>query len=166
MAGVASLTLAKALKLKNRLAGRLAKVDNDLESYNSVLAGSDHPNIKGIYEDRQKLVAQLIELKVAINSANQVAQRTIFRLGELKSQVALLGKMSTKHGTVVEHYHSTPTQYVAQLRKVDVDREVRRLEVEIDRVQEELDAFNYRTTINLDAELLRSIEAVPPVVGG
>lgn len=166
MAEQATLTLAKALKLKNRLAGRLAKLDSDLESYNSVIAGSDQPNIRAIYEERRGLVTQLVEIKVAINAANQPAQRTIFRLGELKSQIALLGKMSTKHGTMVEGFAGTHLQYVAQFRKVDVDRLVRELEVEIDRLQEELDAFNYRTTISLDAELLRSVEAVPPVTGG
>jgi hypothetical protein len=55
---------------------------------------------------------------------------------------------------------------VAELRKADVDREIRRLEVEIDRLQEELDAFNHRTTVAIDAELLRAIEAVPPIPGG
>lgn len=166
MAEEATLTLAKALKLKNRLAGRLAKVDSDLENYNSVLAGSDQPDIRAIYEGRRALVAQLIELKVAINAANQPIQRTIFRLGELKSEIALLGKLSTKHGTVVEGYAGVQTQYVAHFRKADVDRRVRELEVEVDRLQEELDAFNYRTTISLDAGLLRSVEAVPPVSGG
>ena len=165
MAELATVTLAKALKLKNRLAGRLAKIDSDLQNYNSVPAGSDQPDIRTIYEGRKTLVGQLVELKVAINAANQSSQRTIFRLGELKSQVALLGKMSTKHGNVLEEYARTQVQYIAQFRKVDVDRAVRELEVEIDRLQEELDAFNYRTTISLDSDLLRSIEAVPPVAG-
>jgi len=34
---MASISLAKALKLKNRLAGRLNKVQNDIVTYNSVL---------------------------------------------------------------------------------------------------------------------------------
>ncbi|MGL6073217.1 MAG: hypothetical protein ACRC8S_03540 [Fimbriiglobus sp.] len=166
MAEQVTLTLAKALKLKNRLAGRLAKVDGDLEKYNSVLAGADQPDIQRIYEGRSLLVAQLVELKVAINAANQPAQRSIFRLGEVKSHIALLAKMSTKHGTTVEGYAGTQSQYVAHFRKADVDRIVRELEVDVDRLQEELDAFNYRTMISLDMELLRSIEAVPPVAGG
>jgi hypothetical protein len=85
------ISLAKALKLKNRLAGRVAKLDADLAAYNSVLAGSDQPDIRRMYAERQRLVGQLIELKVAINAANQPAQRTIFLLGEQKSLVALLG---------------------------------------------------------------------------
>jgi hypothetical protein len=166
MAGESTeITLAKALKLKNRLAGRLAKLDKDLEHYNSVPAGSDQPDIKGIYAERRKLVVHLVELKVAINTANQPIHRTIFELGELKSLVALLGRTSTKHGTMVEGYHGNEIQYVAQFRKGDVDREVRRLEVEIDRIQDQLDRFNYNTLIALDTVLLSQIEATPPGSG-
>jgi hypothetical protein len=166
MAERVEVTLARALKLKNRLAGRLAKLDNTFENYNSVPAGADRLDIKALYAERGQLVAQLIELKVAINAANQPVQRTIYELGELKSLVALLTRTSTKHGKVVEGYHGNEIEYVAQFRKADVDREVRRLEVRIDRLQEQLDAFNHRTTISLDAALLREIEATPPPARG
>jgi hypothetical protein len=162
MAEQVEITLARALKLKNRLAGRLAKLDADFENYNSLPAGTDRPDLKILYAERNRLVAQLIELKVALNVANQPMQRTIFELGEAKSLVALLTKTSTKHGKVVEGYHGTEIEYTAQFRKGDIDREVRRLEVVIDRVQEQLDAFNYRTVIGIDADLLRKIEAMPP----
>ena len=52
-----------------------------------------------------------------------------------------------------------------EMRKGDMDREVRRLEVEIDRFQEQLDSFNYRTNISLDTALLGEIEATPPPPG-
>jgi len=165
MAERVEITLARALKLKNRLAGRLAKLDSDFENYNSLPAGTDRPDLKVLYAERNTLVARLIELKVALNVANQPMQRTIFELGEAKSLVALLTKTSTKHGKVVEGYHGTEIEYTAQFRKGDVDREVRRLEVVIDRLQEQLDAFNHRTLIGIDADLLREIEATPPAAG-
>jgi hypothetical protein len=165
MAEQVEIPLARALKLKNRLAGRLAKMDSDFETYNSVPAGSDQLDMKALYADRSRLVALLIELKVAINAANHPVQRTIFELGELKSLVALLSKTSTHHGKKVEGYHGAEVEYVAQFRKIDVNREVRRLEVQIDRLQEQLDSFNHRTTIRLDPALLNEIEATPPVPG-
>jgi hypothetical protein len=165
MAEQVEITLARALKLKNRLAGRLAKLDTDFENYNSLPAGTDRPDLKLLYAERNTLVARLIELKVALNVANQPMQRTIFELGEAKSLVALLTKTSTKHGKVVEGYHGTEIEYTAQFRKGDIDREVRRLEVVIDRLQEQLDAFNHRTLIGIDADLLREIEATPPPPG-
>jgi hypothetical protein len=165
MAEQVELTLARALKLKNRLTGRLAKIDRDFENYNSVPAGSDRLDIKALYAERGKLVVQLLKLKVTLNSANQPVQPTIFELGELKSLVALLNKTSTKHGKVPEGYHGNEVEYAAQFRKVEIDREVRRLEVHIDRLQEQLDAFNHQTTIILDAALLSEIEATPPPAG-
>ena len=36
---MAEITLGKALKIKNRLAGRLAKVQADVQAYNSVPEG-------------------------------------------------------------------------------------------------------------------------------
>jgi hypothetical protein len=165
MAEQIEITLARALKLKNRLAGRLAKLDSDFETYNSLPAGTDRPDVKVLYAERNKLVAELIELKVAINAANRPMQRTIFELGEAKSLVALMTKTSTKHGKVVEGYHGTEVEYVAQFRKGEIDREVRRLEVLIDRLQERLDAFNHRTMIAIDGALLQEIEATPPPPG-
>src|SRR5206468_253227 len=165
MAQQVEISLARALKLKNRLAGRLAKLDSDFENYNSLPAGTDRPDLKVLYAERNTLVARLIELKVALNLANQPMQRTIFELGEAKSLVALLTKTSTKHGKVVEGYHGTEIEYRAQFRKGDIDREVRRLEVVIDHLQEQLDAFNHRTVIGIDAGLLREIEATPPPPG-
>jgi hypothetical protein len=161
----AEVTLARALKLKNRLAGRLAKIDSDFETYNSVASGTDRPDLKIVYAERGRVVARLIDLKLAISVANQPMQRTILELGEVKSLVALLSKTSTKHGKIVEGYHGTEVDFSAQFRKGDIDREVRRLEVVIDRLQEQLDGFNHRTVIGIDADLLREIEATPPPPG-
>jgi hypothetical protein len=165
MAERAEITLARALKLKNRLAGRLAKLDSDFENYNSLPAGTDRPDLKMHYVERNALVGRLVELKLALNAANQPMQRTIFELGEAKSSVALLTRTSTKHGKVVEGYHGNEIEYTAQFRKGEIDRDVRRLEVVIDRLQEQMDAFNHRTIISIDADVLREIEATPPPPG-
>src|SRR5258707_15203720 len=108
------ITLAKALKLKNRLAGRLAKIDTDLQAYNSVQVGSDQPDIRALYAERAILVARLIDLKVAIQAANVPMQRTICEMGEQKSLIALLAKLNTKHGSSVEGYAGTEVEWVAQ----------------------------------------------------
>ena len=165
MAETATLTLAKALKLKNRMAGRIARLDEDLKNYNSVLAGSDRPDVARIYEERRALVAMLVELKTAINAANHSVQRVIYELGEFKSLTAILSGLNVKHGTVVEGYSGTQAQYVAGFKKWDVDRMVRQLETEIDRRQDQLDEFNHRTIISLDAAMIAAIEAVPPNSG-
>ena len=167
MAEQAEVTLARALKLKNRLAGRLAKIDSDFESYNSVPSGTDRPDLKIVYAERSRVVARLIDLKLAISVANQPMQRTILELGEAgKSLVALLTKTSTKHGKILEGYHSTEIEYSAQFRKGDIDREVRRLEVVIDRLQEQLDGFNHRTVIGIQCGFASRDRGDTPSTGG
>jgi hypothetical protein len=75
---MAEITLAKALKVKNRLTGRLAKVQADIQAYNSVPAGqADQVNVPALMQTRAELVGAQVALKTAINDANREAQRDI-----------------------------------------------------------------------------------------
>jgi hypothetical protein len=152
------INLARALKLKNRLAGRVNKFDQDIKTYNSSQEGAERPDVKALYARRAEVVRQLIDLKTALNAANQSVQRTIYELAECKALIALLAGLNTRHGKVIEGYPGTEIHYVAQLRKEEVDREVHRLERETDRLQELLDDFNHRTTITVAAALLEDGE--------
>jgi hypothetical protein len=157
------ITLAKALKLKNRLAGRVGQLSQDMKAYNSSLEGAEVVDVLQRYAERAALVARLVELKTAITRANQPVQRAIYTLAERKALLSLLGELNTHHGTVT-HFHQPPVRYVAQLRKEQVDQERRRLEEEIDRLQEELDRFNQATVLAVDAALVAEPGADSPHV--
>ena len=74
---MAEITLAKALNIKNRLTGRLAKVQADIQTYNSVPQGqADQVNVPALMQTREELVGALVSLKTAINDANGEAQLT------------------------------------------------------------------------------------------
>jgi predicted nucleic acid-binding Zn-ribbon protein len=148
------INLAKALKVKNRLAGRIAKLDADIKAYNSVPEGKEQLDVKNLIAIRDELVRRLIDLKVAINATNQPVQRLIYELAEFKAKAELFSKLNTQHGTVVEGFSGTSVNYIAQFRKETVDREVRLLEREIDRIQDRLDSFNHETTITIDSTLV------------
>lgn len=150
----ATITLVKALKLKNRVVGRIATLDADIKTYNSVSEGKEQLDVPRLFEAREQLVSHLIGLKVALNAANQPVQPLIYELAERKAKVQVLAGLSTQHGKVVEGFSGTLVNYVAQLRKETVDREIRSLEREIDRLQDQLDEFNHQTTITVDARLL------------
>ncbi len=157
------ITLAKALKLKNRLAGRVNKLTQDIQAYNSTQEGADRLDVPGLYEERRVTVARLTDLKVAINRANAPVQRDIYELAELKALVGMLACLNTKHGSFVEGYANTgAVSYVAQLRKADADRETLRCEAEIDRLQDKLDGFNATTRIAVDADTVALAEATRP----
>ena len=153
---MAAITLGKALKIKNRLAGRLAKVQADIQAYNSVPEGqADQVNVPVLVQTREELVGALVSLKTAINEANREAQRDIYDLAEKKGTAQFLAGVNTRHGPLPAVYPSTTeVNYVAALKKADVDARVQRLEKEIDQLQDKLDQFNHAHKIEVDGRTL------------
>jgi hypothetical protein len=153
---MAEITLAKALKIKNRLTGRLAKVQTDIQTYNSVPQGqADQVNVPALVKTREELVGALVSIKTAINEANREAQRDIYDLAEKKATAQFLGGVNTRHGPQPAVYpNTTEVIYVAALKKADVDALVGRLENEIDQLQDRLDQFNHVHKIEVDSRIL------------
>ena len=153
---MAEITLGKALKIKNRLAGRLAKVQADVQAYNSVPEGqADQVNVPALVKTREELVGALVSLKTAINDANREAQRDIYDLAEKKGTVQFLAGVNTRHGPQPAVYPSTTEiNYVAALKKPDVDGMVAGLEKEVDQIQDRLDQFNHDRRIEVDGRTL------------
>ena len=150
------ITLAKVLKVKNRLAGRLAKAQADIQAFNSVPAGqADQVNVPALMQTREELVGALVSLKTAINDANREAQRDIYLLAEKKATAQFLAGLNTRHGPQPPVYPSTTEViYVAALKKADVDALVAGLESEIDQLQDRLDQFNHVHRIEVDGRTL------------
>ncbi len=153
---MAEITLAKALKVKNRLAGRLAKAQADIQAYNSVPVGqADQVNVPALMKTREELVGALVALKTAINDANGEAQRDIYLLAEKRATAQFLAGVNTRHGPQPPVYPSTvEVTYVAALKKADVDGLVAGLEKEIDQLQDRLDQFNHANRIEVDGRTL------------
>jgi hypothetical protein len=153
---MAEITLAKALKIKNRLTGRLAKVQADIQGYNSVPEGqAGQVNVLTLMETREELVGALVALKAAINEANREAQRDIYDLAEKKAAAQFLGGINTRHGPQPPVYPTTTViNYVAVLKKADMDAQIARLEKEIDQLQDRLDQFNHERKIEVDSRIL------------
>ncbi len=150
------ITLAKALKVKNRLTGRLAKVQADIQAYNSVPEGqADQVKVPALMKTREELVGALVSLKTAINEANREAQRDIYDLAEKKATAQFLTGLNTRHDPQPPVYPSTiEVNYVATLKKADVDALVAGLEKEIDQLQDKLDQFNHVCKIEVDGRIL------------
>jgi hypothetical protein len=153
---MAEITLAKALKVKNRLAGRLAKVQADIQAFNSVPQGqADQVNVPALVKTREELVGALVSLKAAINEANREAQRDIYDLAEKKATAQFLAGVNTRHGPQPAVYpNTTEVSYVAALKKADVDALVAGLENDIDQLQDRLDQFNHAHKIEVDGRIL------------
>ena len=153
---MAQITLAKALKIKNRLVGRLAKVQADIQAFNSVPEGqAGQVDVPALMQTREALVEAIVGLKTAINDANREAQRDIYALAEKKATAQFLAGVCTRHGPQPAVYPSTTeVTYVAALKKADVDAQVARLEADIDQLQDRLDQFNHDRKIEVDGRIL------------
>jgi hypothetical protein len=145
------MKLAKALKLKNKLAGEVAHLKELLAQQNSRSTKQkfDYDNHKVLAELRAK-IAELVSTKAAIGAANASVYAKIFRLAELKGLTTTLKGLSTKEGVYAEslgYAQSVEVEYVAQIKKSEADQLASELEAEIQALQDALDEFNFTRSI-------------------
>lgn len=146
------MKLTKALKLKNQMAGDVTTLKDRLSKQNSRAAAVpfDYDNRQVLIELRSK-VDELVKVKAAIAAANTAQYARIFRLAELKGIVTLLKSLDVRHGVFKEggnYMQSTfEVEYIAQLKKAEVDQLVADLEAEIITLQDELDEFNHTNSV-------------------
>jgi hypothetical protein len=148
------MKIAKALKLKNQLAGEVAQLKDLLIKQNSRSTKQkfDYENREVLTRLRAKL-DELVKAKAAVAAANAEVYDKIFRLAELKGLVTTLSGLDTKAGLFHEGRGfgeaAYEVEYVAQLGKVDVDKLVAELNAEIQSLQDGLDEFNFTRSMNL-----------------
>ena len=92
------MKIAKALKLKNQLAGDIAQLKELLAKQNSrsIKQKFDYDNREVLTRLRAKL-DELIKVKAAVAAANAEIYDKIFRLAELKGLVATLTSLDGIH---------------------------------------------------------------------
>ena len=145
------MKLGRALKEKNRLTKRIASVKNIITSSNVVLIDNEYSyNIFELQSIYVGLVDQLIDLKVAIQIANQPILNKIYALSELKAAIAMYSSLDTKEGSHESGgYGSSELRiYKAQINRAALDIKIDDLQSEIDAWQDEIDEFNSITTVD------------------
>jgi hypothetical protein len=148
------MKIAKALKLKNQLAGDVTQLKDALNKQNvrSAKQKFDYDNREVLARLRGKL-DELIKVKAALAAANTEVYEKIFRMAELKGLVATLTGLETKTGVFHEGGRfgepGYEVEYVAQLGKVDLDKLVAGLKTEIQAIQDALDEFNFTRNVTV-----------------
>lgn len=148
------MKIARALKLKNQLAGEVAQLKDLLQKQNVRPARQkfDYDNREVLARLRTKL-DELVRVKAAIAAANAAIYGKIFRLAELKGLVATLTALDTKSGVFHEGRGfgeaAFEVEYLAQIGKVEVDQAVAALSAEIQALQDDLDEFNFTRSVEL-----------------
>ena len=153
------MTLAAALKEKNRLAGELsrnwsmiAKENSKREDVSRVI------DVAEVYQKVQLYREKLVELKTKIGLANAGNLERIYRLEELKNELKRLDDIRTDEtsdfqeigDSNVKEYKRTVVFTAAQIYKM---RE--KLQQDCNDIQDELDAYNATTKIDFESPLRR-----------
>jgi hypothetical protein len=143
------MTIAQALKEKNKKAAKINKLWQKIYSYNSVIAESETPyDLDKVWEELNKETSELISLKTRIHLASAPVRSEIFSLSELKSHMNRIQSVSTNKGKQTNRYDSaTPIEMVAHFDIKWKDTQVEVLEQTIESIQEKLDTFNHTTEI-------------------
>lgn len=146
------MKLAKALKLKNRLAGEVANAQRLIVAANVVEGQNQPPHdveklMKGLETSQKALAA----LKGKISAANAPIFEKIYLMAEMKSRISFLRTIPTQDGTFQQPgrygVETKTVLYRATVKASDVERDVKFLSDEIERMQDELDEFNAKTEI-------------------
>jgi hypothetical protein len=156
MADNESVTLAKALAIKNRLAGRLTQARSNVEKYNCVQTGqrdAQTVDVRAELDRHARLQQALVTVKAAIQRANQPVLEAILRLGEIKATIQMLDQLETKQGREAM-YGGVEMTYDSVIRKPEVLDRIRQLEGEVDTLQDALTQHNAATRIELPREAL------------
>lgn len=147
------MNIAQAMKKKNRMLREIGKVQSLIQSYNSVYIESGRPqgiDVEDLMKKYKDLKSELISLKLKIFEASRPMREHIIRLSEIKDYLTFLGTISTDSGKTKEStYHDV--KFVEKDCILDhefIQGEKKKLEEEIDSIQDELDAFNHRTEID------------------
>lgn len=156
------ITLAKALKMKNRLVKEIQMTSNLVSKYNSVMDGQERPiDISETFRKREKLVDSLVSLKTAITFANAPIQTTIYLMSELKNDLIFLNNINTNSGiSIVEDWTGSKKENktTSILDFNSVKELAKEVENNIDHNQDILDKHNHTVEIEISDELFNLIE--------
>ncbi len=142
------MTIAQALKEKNKKVAGLQKIWEKIHRYKSIHEGAEKPySTAELYAKMETEVASLITLKTQIHTASEPVRSMIFELSELKSIIQRVKSINTTSGTYRERYDNTTSVMIAELDIMWQDAKIEEIENKIESIQEKLDKFNHTTEI-------------------
>lgn len=143
------MNISQALKEKNKKAANLAKLAQRVITSNISEKDTEKDySSKKVLEETKAEMAALIELKTRIHIASAPIRNKIFRLSELKGLSKSLAYMDTNH-----KLHKSRTdgavisETIPEITTKEHEAILAEMSEEIDKIQEELDAFNHTTSI-------------------
>ena len=148
-----TVTLAKLLKQKNLLVAEINDLNAKIHRENKTIGVNvSKYDLKLEYAKLLDVIDELVKVKTAIAKHNVSIVDKIYRMSELKNQIAMLKGMDVMEGTFTSNGYgreSTTEVYKVQFDRLFVDEQVSKLTAEIVELQDELDTHNHVTQIDL-----------------
>ena len=147
-----NVTLARALKEKNRIAGRLAKAQQLIRKENRKVAGSPRSvDVAAALAEAERLSALLVQVKAAIAKANDGIVAAIVELEEVKSLISFVESVPCDEDVEVDRdYHgAVERRWEVSLHKPELMAKVDALQKRADALQDALDEYNATTRVDL-----------------
>lgn len=140
------MKIAAALKKKNRIIKRINDLKRDINTFNSVIKGSETVDIHAMLKELNDLKSELFTLKTNISKANMSLGTKIYELNEVKDTIAFLRRIPIESGPV-KNYSSGVIEMECRLSHWDIQTLLVQYEELAEKLQEEIDSFNHTTDI-------------------
>ena len=142
--------IAQALKDKKRLIRDITTLQSRIQHNNSVIEGNGFKTDNmALYVELSGKKKELNELKAKIFKANIKIYPKILAMDEMKSMIQFLRSIDTSEGKVMGGRYGGETIITkcAQLNSTFITDEITKFEKEIEKIQDEIDAYNAKTNI-------------------
>ena len=149
------VSIARALKEKNRVAGRLAKAREIIGQENSKETKIPRKvDVDATLAEAKALEDRLIAIKTAIAEANTPIVAKIIALDELKSEIVFFNGLDAKEGVYEEASYGgrIAHEFTAVISQPRILAEVGELQKRADSLQDELDDFNASTKVEIEID--------------
>ncbi|MBO4708944.1 MAG: hypothetical protein J5727_04110 [Kiritimatiellae bacterium] len=150
------VTISRALKEKNRVAGRLAKARKLVDAENSKEKNVPRRvDVAAVRDEARALAERLVAIKSAIAVANAPIVGKIIELDEAKSAIVWLNELNVHEGVfdeTINYGGRIVREYEAVIGKDAVLKQVEELQRRADDLQDELDEFNVSTKVEIEID--------------
>ena len=147
------MNISKALKVKNRLAGEVVRLQEVFKRENS--RRNDNPSKvdpAAVFAELMVTRNKLISLKGAINEASAPISVKLAELAELKQYINFLNSVPNREGEELTLIGSNREKLVytwtSLLNREGLDKLVVLAQNEVNTLQDEVDTFNAVTSVN------------------
>lgn len=144
------MTVAKALKEKSRLVGRVRNLMAIIARENAKAEGATRSiDVKALEVEAFACMEKLIAVKGAIAKANHPVVASIVELEEIKSMLTLLDKIDTNDEPRSSYRSDQPHRVTVVISTADIMLTRQRLQERADALQDALDEFNVCAQVEL-----------------